>query len=218
MNRAEELRRAVKLAGLPLGAVVVYDALLSRADWATGTLPDDQQPRSLKQVAEWAGLPKSYVAEMLNVLEHYGWVGRDRPAEFRRGQSTAYRLAMGQTRLGEVREPLSGAERARRFRQRHRSGNPVTAAVRNERTGPIDRHERSGPYDRNVTDRSTVRNSVTEPQVRGGFMQWAIVGEVSRPAESQDQQARPGCIGGCGRAARRGCRTCWDHASLEVSP
>ena len=131
MNRAEELRRAVKQAGLPAAAVVVYDALLSRADWATGTLPDTRQPRSLRQVAEWSGLAKSYVAEQLNVLESYGWIARDRPGALERGHSTAYRLTMGRARPAEVREPLSGAERARRHRQRQRSGAGVTGGERN---------------------------------------------------------------------------------------
>lgn len=214
MNRAEELRRAVKQAGLPSPAVRVYDALLSRADWVTGTLPDNRQPRSLNEVAKWAGLARSLVAEHLNVLESYGWIERDRPPELRHGLSTTYRLSMGRDRPAEVSEPLSGAERTRRYRERKRSTSAVT---RDEHGGPIQRDERGGPIGRDVTDRSSVHRDVTHSEVSAGFVQWAAVGELSGEPELQDQLDPPLCIGSCAQPARRGCRTCWECAYLELN-
>jgi hypothetical protein len=220
VNRAEELRRAVTVAGLSSAAVRVYDALLSRADWATGSLPAGRQPRSLAQVAAWAGLSRSYVAEALNVLERFGWLARDRPAEFRHGRATTYRLAMGRARPAEATgEPMTGAERTRRWRERQRSGPSVTVP-RDEPAGPIDRDVTTGPIARDVTDRSSVRHRHTNGQVNSGFVPVGNSGGTSGETKLQDQQqrnnGRPPCIGGCGQVARRACKTCWEHACLEI--
>jgi len=35
--------------------------------------------------------------------------------------------------------------------------------------------------------------------------------------EGGNREGEPLCIGGCGKPARHGCRTCWDHACLEAT-
>jgi hypothetical protein len=122
VNRAEQIRRASKQANLPYPAVVLIDALLSHTDWRTGLLPADRQPRSVEQLARWAGMPRSTCETALDAAERYGWVERTRPpGGLRRGASVTYQVRMGRTRPGERREhPLPGSERTRRWRQRQR--------------------------------------------------------------------------------------------------
>jgi hypothetical protein len=174
VNRAEELRRAVKAARLPPYAVVVFDALLSRADWATGMIPARHQPRSLTELAGWSGLSRRHTANALNVLEWHGWVRRDRPPELRRGLSTVYWLNHGSARPAGVREPMTDAERARRYRQRKRERHAGSA--------PVAASRDSAPDACSGVHQSLVLSDVTEPQANGQIAPWAARGgEVGSP-------------------------------------
>jgi hypothetical protein len=118
VNRAEEVRRAAKQANLPLSAVVVIDTLLCRADWATAHLPAKYQPRSVAELAAWAGIARSTCETALDIGERHGWIERTAPGELRRGASTTYQVRMGWPRQVDRRQTLSDAERAKRYRQR----------------------------------------------------------------------------------------------------
>jgi hypothetical protein len=60
-------------------------------------------------------------------------------------------------------------------------------------------------------DREKVSNGYTKPQARLRIAPRAHQGgRVGKEAVA--------CIGDCGRPARRGCRTCWQCASLEMAP
>jgi DNA-binding MarR family transcriptional regulator len=185
VNRIEELRRAVRSARLPAAAVVMFDTLAQRADWATGVIPPRYQPRSLTELAGWAGLSRRHAANMLNVLERFGWLRRDRPPELRRGASTVYVLDHGRPRLAEVREPASDAERARRYRQRKRAGERCTPGVTDERhddSALMKASRDRAPDACTGVHQSTVHNHVTKEQANGQVAQWAAVGgEVGKP-------------------------------------
>jgi hypothetical protein len=119
MNPAEEIRRASKQANLPHATVIVIDALLSHANWATGQIPAKWQPRSVDELARWAGVARSTCETALDTAEWFGWIERTRPDGLRRGASTTYQVRLGRPRPAVPRSgPLSGAERTRRWRQR----------------------------------------------------------------------------------------------------
>lgn len=154
MNRAEELHRAVRRAGLPSSWVVVFDTLVNRGDYATGRLPDDWQPRSIQELAEWCGLPQRTMMRALRGLADYGWIVRKPPGELRRGLATTYQAAEGRARRAAVgrpregSEPLSDAERARRYRARKRGPQAPAEAPRHETVAPMSGDgERPAPAD-----------------------------------------------------------------------
>jgi hypothetical protein len=181
MNRAEELRRAVKQANLPLSVVVTVDALLSRADWATGLIPEKHQPRSVRELARWAGISTSVCETALNTGRDFGWIERHSPRVLFRGLSTTYQVRMGRKR--PEREPMSEAERARRYRQRkkQRTGSPVT-----ERSEQPERHASAGTNDRHEQVRKPYLKNVTKDHLSPQVMQWAPVGGASGGPEPDD--------------------------------
>jgi hypothetical protein len=236
MNRAEELRRAVTQANLPAYAVVIFDVLAGRTDWMTGALPADRQPRSIVELAGWAGFAKSLTERGLDVLERYGWLERERPAVLRRGLSTTYQVRMGRVAPAR-REPMSDAERARRCRaqrkkkegemeDRIRTTGNVTQAGRHESGGTEGRHEMSGTDVTPGLVHTTYQSSVTEPQVNGQVARWAVVGGVSGKA-LQDHSLCEYCgkvpVGPMGQAQTRAefgrvlCSRCRNAISLFVS-
>ncbi len=131
----------------------------------TGTLPGKYQPRSLVELAGWAGMPARTVTAALSVLESFGWVERSRPAILCRGLSTAYQPQLGRTRPARPRNPLSGAERARRYRTRKR-GKPAV-------TPQEPRHGEPAVYVTKNLPRMSRQESVTKPQASGGPTQLA---------------------------------------------
>jgi hypothetical protein len=98
--------------------VVVIDALLQRADWTTGEIPAQHQPRSVAELAGWAGISRSTCQTAVAIGREYGWISVKSPPVLRRGQSSTYRVDLGWARRSRRPEPLSGAERMRRYRQR----------------------------------------------------------------------------------------------------
>jgi hypothetical protein len=174
VNRAEQLKRAIRKARLPASAVVVYDTLTDRTDWTTAHLPDKHQPRSLKELAAWAGQSKSVTVAALDELEAYGWVRRGKPAILRRGLSTTYQPCEGRARPPRSR-PLNGWERTRRWRER----KAADQAMRDAKPGPMVTEE---------LDRKSDHETVTDSQVNATTAQWAAVGGNSGPVPSPNRR------------------------------
>jgi DNA-binding transcriptional ArsR family regulator len=225
VKRTDQMRREVKRANLPSYAVVVYDALLEKADWATGWLPDMRQPRSLNELALWAGMSKPLVVRALKVLEDTGWVERKSPAILRRGLSTTYQLRTGH-RLPARGRPMTEAERGRRYRQRRKelTDNQI---VTEDKPG---RHGKGVPSVTEIVIRSTDNPRVTDAQVNGHFAQGALRGEVVGREVFQDHSMNAGqvtcplcdrvherCIFGVGLYCQRpGCRNPHHRATPSV--
>lgn len=164
MNRAEQLKRAIRNARLPASRVVLYDTITDRADWLTGHLPDQHQPRSVDELARWAGLPRSVTMAALAELEAFGWIRRDKPAILRRGLATTYQPAEGRARPPRP-APAPGSVRTRRWRHRKTADQP-------------QRDEKPGLIVTKNLDPKSVQQPVTQPQVNGTSAQWATVGGV----------------------------------------
>jgi hypothetical protein len=182
VNRAEQLRRAIRQANMPNSAVVMFDTIVGRCDWAAGTLPDAYQPRSLAELSRWAGIPERSATAALELLERFGWVERERPRVLRRGLSTTYQPKMGGARPRRERRPVSDAERAKHYRERQRGKFPVTHEARHETTAAIDRHEETAVNVTQKLPRSSRQESVTNAQASGQIAQWAVVGAVGGEA------------------------------------
>ena len=174
MNRPERWKRAIRKAHMPGSAVVLFDTLADRTTWTTGHLPDKRQPRSVAELARWAGQVKSVTEAAADVLEDFGWLRREKPAILRRGLSTTYQVQEGRRRPVPERKPaMSGAARSRKYRERQRTKSGVTQ--------PPDLGERDGTPGTNVTEQQVRKSDlvgVTTSQVTGGSVQWAPVGEL----------------------------------------
>jgi hypothetical protein len=203
----------VRKARLPASAVVLYDTLVDRTDWATGHLPDKYQPRSLVELARWAGQAKSVAAGSLDVLERYGWVRRNKPTILRRGLSTTYQPQEGRARPRPERTPASGAERSRRWRARQQSRSCVAHAA-----DLGERDEQLGPNATRELDRKSDQLTVTPPQVSDGAAQWAAVGEVGGSMPRSDYVACPFCDAFCapGAGPLAHCKDCWRGAMWKL--
>ena len=73
MTTANELRKAIRLAGLPAREQYVFRVLLDRAEDKTAIIPDIFQPRSLDDRYFW-GLSRHTVQRALPHLCEHGWV------------------------------------------------------------------------------------------------------------------------------------------------
>jgi hypothetical protein len=97
MTSTVAVQRALAKSDLPPLARLVAHALIARADFKTGVVPDEHTP-SLRELEVDTGLARSSVAKFLDVLEAYGWVERDRPEVARaraEGAKTIYRVKIG---------------------------------------------------------------------------------------------------------------------------
>jgi hypothetical protein len=178
--------RAVAESGLPMAETLTMMMLLRRAHNDTLAVPDWRTP-ALPQLAGEVRVDVRRVRRLLAHLERHGWVKR-----------------------------LAGRGRGRK-----------STYVLLPAPGSCDCHEKrvSQPP---ITDR---KGGLETPFCGQGKGVWEAQEKGAKPAASS--QVSPGiaprahqgegvdkealaCIGGCGRAARRGCRTCWDHAHLEA--
>ncbi|MET9952369.1 hypothetical protein ABZ135_12580 [Streptomyces sp. NPDC006339] len=75
--------------------------LASHADWATGRIPDEAQPR-LGGLVEETALHPGQVVVSLNILEQRGWIRRD--ARSRRWNVATVQLAIPGPILRRLRE------------------------------------------------------------------------------------------------------------------
>ncbi|MFE6223307.1 hypothetical protein [Streptomyces sp. NPDC057854] len=66
-------------------------ALATHAEWATGRIPEDAQPR-LGRLVDLTGLDAGLVVVSLNILESRGWIRRD--AKSRRWTVATIRLSV----------------------------------------------------------------------------------------------------------------------------
>ena len=193
------LSTAIEKARMPARDYRVFRALFKRAAWGSAVIPAKFQPRSLKVIArDTGGLSEATVKRSLNHLEEHGWIVRARDAFKGRGHSTAYGLTIGEDcdcNSGRP-EPKSGAERAKRYRDRKKAAQvPVTQG---QESGSICRDE-AAQID--VTKRLTSRDEpagqaafCAERAVRGERGRWGTVsGRYTGPQAFPDWE--PGTIG-----------------------
>ena len=127
MTREQELARAIEQASLPSRDYRIFSALLrQRAEWKTAKIPDKFQPRGLADLARLAKMSKANVCRGLEHLASHGWIIRERAGKRGRGHRTTYQLATGMSCdcLKERPEPLTDAERMRKYRERKRAADP----------------------------------------------------------------------------------------------
>lgn len=180
-TREQELRAAAKRANLPGAAFRLYVELLDRADFGTAETPDKFQPRGLAELAKWCEMSKATAARALNLLEAHGWVQRNRATTLGRGHRTAYRLACGRpVDRPAPPEPLSDAERARRYRARKMSQRSVTKVSQHGVTDTeesVSTRDTSDPGKCLKMRQQSVSANVTAPQVNAGFVLGGTEGE-----------------------------------------
>jgi DNA-binding Lrp family transcriptional regulator len=128
-TREKELSQAIEKAALPVADYRVYRALMGRADWNTAVIPVRFQPRSLAELAELSKLSVATVKRTLRHLQRHGWIERHRYITDAgiggRGHPTRYRLDVGADCdcAPDRPEPVSDAERAKRYRQRKKAAH-----------------------------------------------------------------------------------------------
>lgn len=144
MNRAEELKRRIRKAGMSPGAVVVFDTLADHTAWGTGMILGDYQPRSVAELADWCGLSKPGTVQALNLLDDFGWVLRSKPAVLRYGLSTTYQIAEGRQRR-TVKRPMTDSERSRHYRARKKA-SVTTEVVRNSDKQSVTNAQVNGTF------------------------------------------------------------------------
>lgn len=131
MTREQELSQAIEKASVPASDYRLYSALLHRADWKTAVIPVRFQPRSLVELADLSKLSVATVKRTLGHLQRHGWILRDRHLTDKgiggRGHPTRYRLDLGADCdcVPDRPEPLNGAERTRRWRERKKVAHTV---------------------------------------------------------------------------------------------
>ena len=126
MTREQELSAAIETAVLPSRDYRIFSALLrQRAEWKTAAIAARFQPRGLAELAALAKMSKATLCRGLEHLASHGWIARERAATRGRGHRTTYQLNAGMDCdcLKQRPEPMTDADRARRYRERKRARN-----------------------------------------------------------------------------------------------
>ena len=122
MEREAELRQAIARADLLPRDKAILTVLLDRARWATAMIEDRFQPRGTAELAGWCHMPARTLLRGLGHLEHHKWIERTRVPGAGAGHGTTYQLLAGEDCYCRVKtEPMTDAERARRYRQRKKT-------------------------------------------------------------------------------------------------
>jgi hypothetical protein len=170
-TREHQLKRAIRATRFRQRDRDVLRYLVDIADWGTATIPSRFQPRSLDELAWQLGISTSTVQRALDHLVMHGWVTRTRrQSPGRQGAGIAYGLEVG--RPCDCRDsrprPMTGAERARRFRARKQRQIDVTE----------DGIQRQNLVTYNVTSRYEAAGHAGFPaeegreEGEGGWMGW----------------------------------------------
>lgn len=186
MNRGSA-ERAVAESDLSMAEKLTMMMLLRRAHNDTLEVPDWFTP-SMPQLAAEVTISVRWLQILLKHLELHGWVKV--VAGTGRGHKSVYSLVPG----ADPGRCDCTKRRTQVHPLRREKGNRATPFT--ERKGELGHAERAN-------------SNGAKPQVSRGFAPRVTEGEgVSRET--------PACIGGCGKPARHGCATCWEHASLEA--
>jgi hypothetical protein len=203
--------RTVAESSLPMADALILMMLLRRANNDTLEVPGWRTP-ALPELAAEVRMSVWTLRRRLQHLEQHGWVkyvpGRGRT------RTTAYTMLPQPGPCDcphKRRAPMTDAERARRYRQK-KGCSPRDV----KGCSPRDEATVKGG---NPRDAESVKGC--NPRVEKGATSRASsqVSPALSPRAHQGGGVAKGalaCIGGCGRAARRGCSTCWDHAYLEA--
>lgn len=97
VTRYDELRKALEEADICDRDYRILAALLYRADWTTGEIPDRFQPKGLAQLARWAHMSRAKLCRGLDNAEQLGWLKRGRYHRAGRGQFTTYQVTAGRS-------------------------------------------------------------------------------------------------------------------------
>jgi hypothetical protein len=188
--RWHELAAAMRNSNMPASDKHVFGYLLSTADFGTGELPARFTP-TRKVICRKTSLSRTQVFYSTRHLERHGWLsakGATGP-----GRPLEYGFALGRDCdcTGRVHAPQTVP-------------TETVPTVSTVSTG--DGNGVSGWH------RSVSTNSVNAAGQTANHTERSTEGGEERKAERE-----PLCIGGCGKPARHGCSTCWDHARLELA-
>jgi hypothetical protein len=129
LTREQEIKAALKAARLPSRDRNLFRDLFEKADWGTALLPNRFQPRNIDELARIAGVSARTAQRSLDHLVLHGWITKGpRTAPGRHGRAITYGFQPGEDcRCKPDRaEPLTAAERARRYRERKQRQIGVT--------------------------------------------------------------------------------------------
>lgn len=195
MKRSAAGRLARDSEELSVAEYAVFMTLLDRADNDTCVVPDRRTP-SLRQMALESKVSKSTVALGLDHLERHGWLSRER-SKGGRGAKTSYVLVPGVVSPCQCKT----VRRPDRLRQ--------------PRNGPTE--PRNGPVVGTETVRRDESFRRSDHAMHQGHLGEGVPG-MGQNDTNVTTLPRPTCaVTGCERPARRACRTCWEHASQEMT-
>jgi|ERR1022692_652848 hypothetical protein len=156
-SRETEIKRASIRAKLPTRDFKVLRVLVEiRAQWVTAQIQERWRPRSLAELAAQCDMSKSTLALSLNHVQRHGWVLRHRHLTDEgvggRGNVTTYQLEVGADcdcpKRSALAEPVSDAERMRRYRARNKASEVhvilARKGVRISRNKGSERTQRPG--------------------------------------------------------------------------
>jgi DNA-binding MarR family transcriptional regulator len=173
-TRETEIKRAsVRAKQLPPRDFKVLRVLVEmKAQWDTVQIQERWQPRSLAQLSAECGISKSTLALSLNHLQRHGWLLRWRHFTDKgiggRGHLTTYQLELGTDcdcpSRARRAEPVSDAERMRRYRARKKGSDIHVTETSKESgihvtKGPSVTHEAAGQRPDSVKEGADVRSS-----------------------------------------------------------
>ena len=200
MTREQELSAAIEEAALPTRDYRIFSALLrQRAEWKTATIPAKFQPRGLADLARLAKMSKANLCRGLDHLESHGWIQRNRADKHGRGHRTTYQLTAGMSCdcLKPKQEPMTDAERMRRYRARKRA----TATGRKVSHDGVTREAESVSEPRNEVSQDDVTKCLSERNEIPGQGQFS----------AKEGRSEGSSKGGEGKESRQGAspEACW---------
>lgn len=199
MNRGSA-ERAVAESSLTMAETLTMLQLLRRAHNDTLEVPDWRTP-TLPQLAFEVRVSLSTVRRLLKHLGLHTWV-KVVPGRGRGHKSTYLLLPAGVA--GDPCDCKTGGQHRKPAPGRHRKRG--TADHLSQPLKGVTRETRF-PELKGVTEHREKVSTLpgarrSDPVLHQGITK----GEVEQGA----------CVGGCGKPARRGCRTCWECARLEL--
>lgn len=139
----KQLCDAIETADVPPRDHRVFTALVYRADWDTGVIPDRFQDRSMEALAARCRMSAASTAHALVHLERHGWVGRERMPPGR-DRPTRYALSIGRDcdcpKVPKQRS-RTDAERAHDYRERQKASRKISVTeAGSSQEIPVTRH------------------------------------------------------------------------------
>jgi len=193
VTREQELSAAIEKAVLPSRDYRIFSALLrQRAEWKTAAIPAKFQPRGLADLARLARMSKANLCRGLEHLESHGWLTRTRADKRGRGHRTTYQLTRGMSCdcTGARPEPMTDAERMRKYRQR-RKARPAGETTPEVSQDGVTREAESVSGPRNKVSQDDVTKCLSERNEIPGQGQFSAKEGVERGDSKGERGKEP---------------------------